>query len=51
VRQVLMPSPGQKRAIARDFGTGRRRQFRLQYGGTQAPFTIDELFMNAAAGS
>ena len=50
-RQILMPQPGQRRAIGREFGTGRRRQFRLQYSGTQAPFTIDELFANVTGGS
>lgn len=50
-RQILMPQPGVRRAIGREFGTGRRRQFRLQYGGAQAPFTIDELFANVTPGS
>lgn len=50
-RQILMPQPGTRRAIGRNFGTGRRRQFRLQYAGTQAPFTIDELFANLIPGS
>lgn len=50
-RQILMPQPGARRAIGREFGTGRRRQFRLQYSGTQAPFTIDELFANVSPGS
>lgn len=50
-RQITMPTPGQKRAIGREFGTGRRRQFRLQYSGVQAPFTIDELFAQITPGS
>ena len=50
-RQIVMPQPGQRRAIGREFGTGRRRQFRLQYTGTQAPFTIDEMFMYLTPGS
>lgn len=50
-RQILMPQPGTRRAIGRNFGTGRRRQFRLQYLGTQAPFTIDELFAYLSPGS
>lgn len=50
-RQIQMPQPGTRRAIAREFGTGRRRQFRLQYTGAQAPFTIDELFMQVTPGS
>ena len=50
-RQIIMPQPGTRRAIGREFGTGRRRQFRLQYGGTQAPFTIDELLANVTPGT
>ena len=50
-RQIQLPQPGARRAIGREFGTGRRRQFRLQYSGTQAPFTIDEWFANITAGS
>lgn len=50
-RQIVMPQPGKRRAIGRNFGTGRRRQFRLQYSGTQAPFTIDELFAYLTPGS
>lgn len=50
-RQITLPQPGTRRAIGREFGTGRRRQFRLQYSGTQAPFTIDELFANVTGGS
>lgn len=50
-RQIVLPSPGEKRAIGREFGTGRRRQFRLQYSGTHAPFTIDELFAQITPGS
>lgn len=50
-RQITLPQPGQRRAIGRAFGAGRRRQFRLQYSGTQAPFTIDELFANIMPGS
>lgn len=50
-RLVLMPQPGERRAIGREFGTGRRRQFRLQYSGATAPFTIDEWFLNATPGT
>lgn len=50
-RQILLPQPGTRRAIGREFGTGRRRQFRLQYSGAQAPFTIDELFANVTPGT
>ena len=51
LRSIQMPVPGDRRAIAREFGSGRRRQFRLQYGGSQAPFTIDEMFLGVTAGS
>lgn len=51
VRQIQMPQPGVRRAIAREMGTGRRRQFRLQYSGSQAPFSIDEFFANITSGS
>jgi len=49
-RQILMPQPGVRRAIARQLGTERRRQIRLQYTGTQAPFTIDEMFVDFTPG-
>jgi hypothetical protein len=50
-RQITLPLPGTRRAIGRQFGTGRRRQFRLQYTGTQAPFAIDELFADVTPGT
>lgn len=50
-RAVTLPEPGIRRAIGRNFGTGRRRQFRLRYDGAQAPFTIDELFANVTSGA
>lgn len=50
-RTILMPQPGTRRAIGREFGTGRRRQFRLRYDGAQAPFTIDEFFANVSPGN
>lgn len=50
-RSVTMPQPGKRRAVAFGFGTGRRRQFRLQYGGTQAPFSMDELFLMTTPGT
>lgn len=50
-RQIVMPQPGTRRAIGRNFGTGRRRQFRMIYTGTQAPFTIDEMFMYLTPGN
>jgi hypothetical protein len=51
VRQITLPTPGVNRAIARNMGTGRRRQLRLQYSGSQAPFAIDEMFLNVTPGS
>jgi len=51
LRQILMPQPGTRRAIGRNFGSGRRQQFRLRYGGTQAPFTIDEFFADVSPGT
>jgi hypothetical protein len=51
VRQITLPQPGTQRAIARELGTGRRRQLRLQYSGTQAPFTIDEWFAGVTPGT
>lgn len=51
LREILMPQPGEFRAIGRIFGSERRRQFRLRYDGTQAPFTIDELFANGTSGT
>lgn len=50
-RTITMPQPGQRRAIGRNFGTMRRRQFRLQYSGAQAPFTIDEFFAQLTPGT
>jgi hypothetical protein len=50
-RQVTLPAPGAQRAIARNLGSGRRRQFRFQYAGSQAPFTMDELLLNVTPGS
>jgi hypothetical protein len=50
-RQIVLPQPGTRRAIGRNFGTGRRRQFRFQYGGTQAPFTFDEMYAYVTPGS
>lgn len=51
LRNVTMPKTGERRAIARGFGTERRRQFRLRYGGVKAPFVIDELFAAVTGGS
>lgn len=50
-RDVVLPQPGVRRAIARGLGTERRRQLRLQYSGAQAPFTIDEFYANISPGS
>lgn len=50
-REILLPEPGKRRSIGRQFGSQRRRQFRLRYSGAQAPFTIDELFGDVTGGS
>jgi hypothetical protein len=49
-RQITWPEPGTRRAIARALGTTRRRQFRLFYGGSKAPFEIDEFFVLVSEG-
>lgn len=51
VRQIALPSPGSLRTIARSMGTSRRRQFRVQYTGTQGPFTLDELYVQTTPGT
>lgn len=51
LRNILMPEPGKRRAIGRNFGASRRQQFRIRYEGTQAPFTIDELFARQTRGT
>jgi hypothetical protein len=51
LRTITMPNTGEQRAIGRNFGSGRRRQFRLRYGGAQAPFTIDALFAKVTPGT
>ena len=50
-RHITLPQPGTRRAIGRNFGASRRQQFRLQYSGTQAPFTIDEMFAMTSQGT
>lgn len=50
-RQILMPQPGVSQAIGRNFGSSRRRQFRVQYTKTQAPFTIDEWLAGVTPGT
>jgi hypothetical protein len=51
LREIAMPQPGMRRAVGRNFGSSRRRQFRFRYGGTQAPFTVDELFAQITGGN
>ena len=51
VRQITMGNPGSARAVARNMGSGRRRQFRFQYSGAAAPFTMDEIFADTTKGS
>jgi hypothetical protein len=50
-RELAFPKAGQRRGIGRNFGTGRRRQFRIQSTTSQAPFTIDELFADVTPGN
>jgi hypothetical protein len=50
-RSIEWPSPGKRRAIARGMGSSRRRQVRLQYGGSKAPFEMDEFFIQLSEGS
>jgi hypothetical protein len=49
-RQLRWPEPGTRRAVARALGTTRRRQFRLSYSGSKAPFEIDEFFVLVTEG-
>lgn len=51
LRSITLPQPGTRRAIGRDFGSQRRRQFRMRYSGTKAPFTFDELWGDVTGGS
>lgn len=50
-RQITFPTPGTRRAIARQMGTARRRQLRVQYSGTTAPFELDEFFATISPGN
>jgi hypothetical protein len=50
-RQITFGSPGARRAIARQLGSSRRRQVRMQYSGATAPFEFDELFGDVSAGT
>lgn len=51
LRNITFGQPGTSRAIARQLGSSRRRQFRLQYSGAAAPFEFDELFGEVTGGS
>jgi hypothetical protein len=48
LRNITWPEPGTRRAIARVLGTSRRRQVRISYQGSKAPFEIDEFFINVS---
>ena len=50
-RQITFGQPGTRRAIARQLGSSRRRQIRLQYSGTTAPFEFDEFFGSVSGGT
>jgi hypothetical protein len=45
LRTITWPEPGTRRAIARAMGTSRRRQVRINYNGSKAPFELDEFFV------
>lgn len=49
-RTITFPEVGKRRAIARQLGSERMRQFRFQYSGATAPFEIDELYTNIKPG-
>lgn len=51
VRTITWPEPGVRRAIARAMGSARRRQIRLAYDGTTAPFELDEFFLQISNGT
>ena len=50
-RTITWPEPGIRRAIGRAFGSSRRRQFRLAYNGSAAPFALDEFFVDVSQGA
>jgi hypothetical protein len=50
-RLISFPTVGERRAIARQMGSSRRRQLRLQYTGSAAPFSIDEFFLGISQGT
>lgn len=50
LRTITWPEPGIRRAIARAMGTARRRQMRLRYNETTAPFEVDEFFLQISNG-
>lgn len=51
LRSITFGTPGTRRAIARQLGSSRRRQVRLRYTGTAAPFEFDEFFGDVTAGT
>lgn len=50
-REIQFAEPGKRRAIARQFGSSRRRQVRIQYSGASAPFEFDEFFADVSGGT
>jgi hypothetical protein len=50
-RTITWPSPGKRRSIARALGSSRRRQVRISYQGSKAPFEMDEFFIQVSEGS
>lgn len=51
VRQIAFGQNGKQRAIARGLGASRRRQVRIQYTGSAAPFEFDEFFGDVSGGT
>lgn len=49
-RTITFPQVGARRAIARQLGSERMRQFRFQYSGAAAPFEIDEVYADIKPG-
>jgi len=49
-RQIQFGQPGTARAIARQLGASRRRQVRLRYSGSVAPFEFDEFYGDITSG-
>jgi hypothetical protein len=51
LRIITWPEPGTRRSVARAMGTSRRRQVKLDYQGSTAPFEMDEFFISVSEGT